>query len=108
MAQGRDNDTPMTWRMPMTQTHAAGMTTRPATLLSTRENERAVERIEAAERTSPYCPCGSHMLAIAHGDEVWLECAAQAQPRSGVRAVLARLTAISHTRRMIMVLPATY
>jgi hypothetical protein len=94
--------------MPMTQTHAAGMTTRPTTMLTTRENERAVEQIEAAERTSPYCPCGSHMLAIAHGDEVWLECAAQSQPRSGVRALLARLTAIGHARRMILVLPGTH
>ena len=66
----------------MTRSHAAGMTTRPTPFLTERENQRAVELIEAAERTSPYCLCGSHMLAVAHGDEVWLECASRDQARS--------------------------
>jgi hypothetical protein len=74
-------------------------------ILSQRENERAVDRIEAAERSSPYCICGSHMLAVAHGDEIWLECAEASQERSGLAGILARLTALGHTRRMVLQLP---
>lgn len=43
--------------------------------LNTQEHARAVDMIEAAERSAPYCLCGAHMLAVA--DEtgaIWLEC----------------------------------
>jgi hypothetical protein len=94
------------WRMTMTTSPAAGTTQAPAALTQ-RENERAVERIEAAERYSPHCPCGSHMVAVAHGDEVWLECVSHDQPRAGLRGLVARLTAFAHSRRLILELPAT-
>jgi hypothetical protein len=90
----------------MAQSPAAGLTTRPTPILSERDNERAVELIEAAERADPYCLCGSHMLAIAHEDGVWLECADQARERSGLSALVARVTAFSHARRKIMEMPA--
>ena len=89
----------------MTQSQTAGLMTRPAPFLTERENQRAVELIESAERSAPYCLCGSHMLAVAHGDEVWLECAEQGRTRTGLSGFLARLTAFTHTRRMIMQLP---
>jgi hypothetical protein len=98
--------------MLMTTSQTAGSTTRPAPRLAQRErlaeyeNSRAVEQIEAAERTSPHCYCGSHMLAVAHGDAVWLECASHDLPRTGIRGLMARLTALGHTRRMILELPA--
>jgi len=81
------------------------MTTRHDTFLAERENQRAVELIEAAERSAPYCLCGSHMLAVARGGEVWLECATQVRTRDGLSGLLSRLTAFGHTRRMIMEIP---
>jgi hypothetical protein len=90
----------------MTQSQAAGFATRPHALISERENQRAVELIESAERSSPYCLCGSHMLAVARDEEVWLECAGQATEKTGLAGLMARLTSFSHTRRMIMELPA--
>jgi hypothetical protein len=74
--------------------------------LTERENQRAVELIESAERSAPFCLCGSHMLAVATGDEVWLECAEQRREKTGLAGLVARLTAFSHTRRMITQLPA--
>lgn len=90
----------------MTQSQTAGLTTRRTPFLTERENQRAVDLIEAAERSSPYCLCGSHMLAIAHDGEIWLECAELRQEKTGISGLLSRLTAFSHSRRMIMELPA--
>lgn len=93
----------------MTTSIAAGMTTRPATrpkpILTERENQRAVERIEEAERSASTCLCGSHMMAVAHGDAIWLECAEQGRDKTGMAGLVARLTAFTHTRRMIMRIP---
>jgi hypothetical protein len=88
----------------MTKSQDAGTTTRHT--LSERENQHAVEMIEAAERSAPYCACGSHMLAVARGDEVWLECAEDKREKGGVAGLVARLTAFTHTRRMVMQLHA--
>ena len=46
------------------------------------------------------------MMAVAHGDEIWLECAEQGRDKTGMAGLVARLTAFTHTRRMIMQLPA--
>jgi hypothetical protein len=97
----------MTWRMQMTTSHAAGTNSPAPASLTERENVRAVERIEAAERSSPHCSCGSHMVAAAHGDEIWLECVSHDQQRTGIRGLVARLTAFAHSRRLILQLPAT-
>lgn len=90
----------------MTQSPAAGFETRPAPFLTERENQRAVELIESAERSAPFCLCGSHMLAVAHEDEVWLECAEQTREKTGMAALIGRLTAFSHSRRLLMELPS--
>ena len=90
----------------MTQSPTTGFATRPAPLLTERENQRAVELIESAERSSPTCLCGSHMLAVAHGDAVWLECAEQTRSKEGLAAFIGRLTAFSHSRRLLMELPS--
>jgi hypothetical protein len=89
----------------MTQSHPAGITTRPTPFLSDRDNQRAVELIESAERSAPYCLCGSHMLAVAHAEEVWLECAELHREKTGLGGLVARLTSFTHTRRMITQLP---
>jgi|GEM_PF-6019853 len=90
----------------MDQTQVPGVAAQPAPLLSERETERAVDLIESAERSAPYCLCGSHTIAVAHGEAVWLECARQSRTKTGLSGLLARLTAIGHTRRMITELPA--
>jgi len=95
----------------MTTSIAAGKPARPEAVrryrtLDERENERAVERIEAAERSAPFCRCGSHMLAVARDGTVWLECAEQAREKTGLAGFVARLTAFTHLRRMIMEVPA--
>jgi hypothetical protein len=89
----------------VTQSPTAGFETRPTPPLTERENQRAVELIESAERSSPTCLCGSHMLAVAHGDAVWLECAEQTREKEGLAALIGRLTAFSHSRRLLMELP---
>jgi hypothetical protein len=90
----------------MTHTQVPGVAARPAPYLSERDNARAVDLIESAERSAPYCPCGRHMVAVAEGGRIWLECSGRGQERSGLGGLVARLTAFSHTRRMILELPA--
>jgi hypothetical protein len=73
--------------------------------LSERDNQRAVDLIETAERSAPYCLCGAHMIAVAHGNAIWLECSEHGRSRSAGQGLLARISRYSHTRRMIMELP---
>jgi hypothetical protein len=89
----------------MTHTQVPGIAAQGGRILTARDNERAVDVIESAERTAPYCACGSHMVAVAHDSQVWLECSEQSQPKTGVSGFLARVTSFTHTRRMIMELP---
>jgi hypothetical protein len=91
----------------MVHTQVPGVAAQPAPLLAERENQRAVDLIESAERSAPYCPCGRHMLAVADGGQVWLECASRSEEQSGISGFIARLTAFGHTRRLIMELPGT-
>lgn len=89
----------------MTHTQVPGVAARPAPFLTERDNERAVELIENAERSAPYCLCGRHMIAVADGDSIVLECSGRTEQKSGLSAFVARITAFGHTRRMIMDLP---
>jgi len=90
----------------MAHTHVPGVAAQPAPFLSERDNQRAVDLIESAERSAPYCNCGKHMIAVAEGDQVWLECASRSEEKSGVSGFVSRLTSFAHARRMIMELPA--
>jgi hypothetical protein len=89
----------------MTHTQTPGVAAEPAPFLSERENQRAVDLIEQAERAAPYCLCGRHMLAVADGSEIWLQCSSLRESRAGLRGLLSRATAFSHSRRRIMHLP---
>ncbi|MEA2025570.1 MAG: hypothetical protein U9O18_02660 [Chloroflexota bacterium] len=91
----------------MTHTQVPGMAAPPSPFLTAHETERAVELIESAERSAPYCLCGRHMIAVANGDQVWLECSSQSEEKTGLGGFFSRLTAFGHTRRMIMELPST-
>jgi hypothetical protein len=90
----------------MTHTQVPGITTQGPHILTQRDNERAVDLIESAERSVPYCACGSHMVAVAHDSHIWLECLNQTQPKNGLSGFYARITSFTHTRRMIMELPS--
>ena len=90
----------------MTHTHVPGVATPTKPFLTARENQRAVDLIETAERSAPYCLCGAHMIAVAANDQIWLECSDRAQPRNGLTGLVARITSFTHTRRMIMEFPS--
>ena len=90
----------------MTHTQVPGVAAQPAPFLTERENERAVDLIERAERAAPYCLCGRHMIAVAEGGSVYLECSGRTEEKRGLAGLFARVTAFGHTRRMIMELPA--
>jgi hypothetical protein len=90
----------------MTHTQVPGVAAHPAPFLTERENERAVDRIESAERSAPYCLCGRHMVAVADEQAIYLVCSSRTEERRGASGLIARLTALGHTRRMIMELPA--
>jgi hypothetical protein len=91
----------------MANTHLSGVAAQPAPFLSERENQRAVDLIESAERSAPYCSCGKHMIAVAEGDQIWLECASRTEEQTGLAGLLSRVTSFAHARRMIMEMPVT-
>jgi len=90
----------------MTHTQVPGVVAQRAPLLTDRENQRAVDLIEHAERSAPFCLCGRHMVATAEGQEIWLECSSRLGEKAGLAGFIARITAFGHTRRMIMELPS--
>jgi hypothetical protein len=90
----------------MTHTQVPGVATRPTTVLSERDNQRAVDLIETAERSAPYCLCGAHTVAVAHDQQIWLECSSRSRSRDGLAGLLARVVSFTHTRRMIMEIPS--
>ena len=90
----------------MTHTHIPGIADQPSPFLAAQETERAIDLIESAERSAPYCVCGRHMIAVADDDRVWLECSSQSEEKTGLGGFFSRLTAFGHTRSMIMELPS--
>jgi hypothetical protein len=91
----------------MSHIQAPGVAAQPTRFLSDRENERAVDLIESAERSAPYCHCGRHMIAVADEGRIWLECSGRSGDQTGLAGILARLSAFGHTRRLIMDLPTS-
>ncbi len=91
----------------MTHTQIPGLAAQPAPFLTERDNQRAVDLIESAERSAPFCHCGQHMLAVADGERIWLECSSRSEEKTGFAGFVSRLTAFGHTRRMIMDLPTS-
>lgn len=63
--------------------------------------ERAVllQRIETAERATPFCTCGAAMHAVARGGSLWLECTAGDRTRTGLLGLMDRLWI--HPRQLI-------
>ncbi len=90
----------------MSHTNIPGVAAKSTPFLSERENSRAVDLIERAERSGPYCLCGRHMIAVADDHSVWMECSSRSEPTTGLSGLISRLTAFGHTRRLIMDLPS--
>lgn len=52
------------------------------------ENYQAVQRIEDAMRTTPFCACGSWTVVVADGDRIRLECSTLQEPKSTLRRLV--------------------
>jgi hypothetical protein len=71
--------------------------------MPTTDNTRIVALIERAERETPFCECGEPMAAVAEDSQIWLDCTAhQSLPEGRLRRFLATLSAIGHTRLLIV------
>jgi len=63
-------------------------------------NQKLLERIEDAARTTPFCDqCGRHTVIVEQGGALWLECSSLAQRPSRLRSILTLDFASLHTRR---------
>jgi len=67
------------------------------------DNWNAIDRMEHAERETPFCACGEPMIAVARAEGIWLECASLESPMAAAfRDCWPALTASSHGRRLIV------
>ena len=65
-------------------------------------NQDLLERIEDAERVSPFCDqCGSPTVVVERDEILWLECSTLADRRGGLRSLLTLDFASRHTQREI-------
>lgn len=71
------------------------------------DNWRALDRIEQAERETPFCICGQPTSATARPDGIWLECVSLRAPaRSRIGRLLSALAPGGHARQLIVELVA--
>jgi hypothetical protein len=66
------------------------------------DNAHALERIEQAERDTPFCWCGAQTVPVGRPDGVWLACASRSQPRSVLRKLLTLDFAVTHVDQRIL------
>jgi hypothetical protein len=63
----------------------------------------ALDRIERAERATPFCECGQPTVPVARDGGVWLECRSLQAAKPGIVGRLAHiLTGAGHTRRLVV------
>ncbi len=66
-------------------------------------NQDLLDRIEDAERLTPFCDqCGRPTTIAEHDQALWLECPSLANGRHGLRALLSLDFASLHTRRNVV------
>jgi len=66
------------------------------------DNWSVLDRIEHAERETPFCPCGQPTSPAARPDGIWLECVSLRSPAgSRIGRLLSALATPGHTRKMI-------
>jgi hypothetical protein len=71
------------------------------------DNWSALDRIEQAERETPFCICGQPTSVAARPDGIWLECMSLRAPAgSRIGRLLSVLTPGGHTRQLIVELVA--
>ena len=71
------------------------------------DNWKALDRIEQAERETPFCICGQPMSPAARPDGIWLECSSLRAPDSSrIGRLLSTLAPGGHTRQLIVELVA--
>jgi len=71
------------------------------------DNWSALDRMEYAERETPFCICGQPMSLVARPDGIWLECASLPEPDGGrIARLLAAFAAGGHTRQLVVELAA--
>lgn len=66
------------------------------------DNATALERIEAAERQTPFCACGEPTVPVAHHGQIWLRCTRLNRGRSRLRKLLTLDPDVAHTERPIL------
>lgn len=67
------------------------------------DNWTALDRIEHAERETPFCVCGEPMSLTAKADGIWLECVTITDTDgSRFDRLLSALGAYGHDRRQIV------
>jgi hypothetical protein len=64
------------------------------------DHTAALERIEDAERETPFCWCGAPTVPLDRGDVIWLGCSSLQRPKRLVRRLLA--LDFGHTARPIV------
>jgi hypothetical protein len=70
------------------------------------DQARAVDLIETAVDTRPFCFCGRHTTPVWRDGVVWLECSSLGDPRDGVIArIVAAATTPAHLRTPIVDIP---
>ena len=65
----------------------------------------ALDLIESATRSTPYCACGEPTDVIARDGEIWLDCATLREDKGAVRRLLT-LDFATHVSRPIVDDPA--
>jgi hypothetical protein len=67
------------------------------------DNWSVLDRVEHAERQTPFCACGQPMSPAARPDGIWLECVSLRAPDgSRIGRFLSALAAPGHTSRLIV------
>jgi hypothetical protein len=66
------------------------------------DNTRAVDLIERAIRSEPFCRCGSHTVAVARDGGVSLSCATLTRPTPRLRRLLTLDLVGAHLDRRLM------
>ncbi len=73
----------------------------------TDNHREIVYQIERASDARPFCSCGRTTSVVARADGLWLECASLSDaPNGRIARILAALTAGTHTRELVIDLPA--
>jgi hypothetical protein len=67
------------------------------------DNWSALDRLEHAERETPFCSCGQPTSPVARSGGIWLECVSLQEPAdSRIGRLLSAINVVGHTRQMVV------